>query len=283
MRLIGHLPTELSARTFGDYAYAEGIDTRIEHEKDSGWAIWVSDEDQIEKANNLLRAYSQAPADPKYRAATKVAAEKRAEEEKSRQAFQKRFRDAGTVFHPLAAYGLGPVTLSLILASIAVFLLTRFGKDMENALFLFMSLPAVLHGQVWRLVTPIFLHFSVLHILFNVLWLRDLGGMIEYHLGSLRLLLYALVIAICSNLGQYFFGGAGFGGMSGVVYGLLGYIWMRGKFDPGSGLFLHPTTVMMMIAWFFLCLTGVMGPVANAAHAAGLGVGIIWGYLASQR
>ena len=66
--------------------------------------------------------------------------------------------------------------------------------------------------------------------------------------------------------------------MSGVVYGLLGYIWMRGKFDPGSGLYLHPSTVTMMIIWFFACFTPIIPNVANAAHAAGLVIGIAWGY-----
>jgi GlpG protein len=100
-----------------------------------------------------------------------------------------------------------------------------------------------------------------------------------------------LVLAVCSNLAQYYLGefylGRGgspsFGGMSGVIYGLLGYVWIRGKRDPGSGLYLHPTTVTMMIVWFFACFTGVFGSVANSAHAAGFGLGIAWGYLSSMR
>jgi len=74
-----------------------------------------------------------------------------------------------------------------------------------------------------------------------------------------------------------------FGGMSGVVYGLLGYIWLRGKFDPGSGLYLHPSTVTMMAIWFVACFTPIIPHVANAAHAAGLVMGLGWGYLSSQR
>jgi len=71
--------------------------------------------------------------------------------------------------------------------------------------------------------------------------------------------------------------------MSGVIYGLLGYVWLRGKFDPGSGLYLHPSTVTMMIIWFFLCLTGIVGSIANVTHAVGLGMGMAWGYLSSLR
>jgi GlpG protein len=136
---------------------------------------------------------------------------------------------------------------------------------------------------VWRLITPIFIHFDPIHILFNMLWLRDLGSMIEGRQSSWRLAVLVLVIAVCSDLAQYFVDGPVFGGMSGVVYGLLGYIWMRGKFDPGSGLYLHPSTVTMMIIWFFACFTPLIPHVANGTHAAGLIVGLAWGYLSSLR
>jgi GlpG protein len=146
------------------------------------------------------------------------------------------------------------------------------------------SLPEIRHGEVWRLITPIFIHFHILHILFNMLWLRDLGSMIEGRQSSTYLLALVLVIAAGSNLAQFYFGHApNFGGMSGVVYGLLGYVWIRGKFDPASGLFLHPSTVTMMLIWLVACFTGILGPIANYAHLVGLMMGAAWGYLASLR
>jgi GlpG protein len=97
-------------------------------------------------------------------------------------------------------------------------------------------------------------------------------------------LLLVVVIGIGSNLGQTYIGNSpAFGGMSGVVYGLLGYIWVRGKCDPASGLYLHPSTVVMMLVWFFACLTGMIGHIANAAHGVGLVMGMAWGYLSSLR
>ena len=62
MRLIGHLAKETSARTFGDYLYVQGIENQIEHEPADGWGIWIADEDKIEHAASLLRAFSQNPA-----------------------------------------------------------------------------------------------------------------------------------------------------------------------------------------------------------------------------
>jgi GlpG protein len=117
-----------------------------------------------------------------------------------------------------------------------------------------------------------------------MLWLRDLGSMIEGRQSTGQLAVLVLTIAAGSNLAQFFYRGApNFGGMSGVVYGLLGYIWLRGKFDPASGLFLHPSTVVMMLIWLVAGFTGVLGPIANFAHLAGLMMGVVWGYLSSLR
>jgi GlpG protein len=288
MRLIGHLTTEPLARTFGDYLYSLQIDNHIEFEKDGGWAVWISDEDKIPQAASILKDFAQAPQDAKYRSGAKQAAQRREDQARKEEEYRKRVRDVSTLRRPLADYGFGPVGLSLMIISVVVFLLTRFGTQPETVRWLFMSeyhnsyLMEVRQGQIWRLFTPIFIHGDPLHILFNLLWLRDLGGAVEVRHGSWRLLRMVLVLALGSNLVQYIFVGPAFGGMSGVVYGLLGYVWLRGKFDPASGFFLHQITVVMMVGWLFLGLTGVMN-MANGAHAGGLVMGMAWGYLASRR
>ena len=65
----------------------------------------------------------------------------------------------------------------------------------------------ILHGEVWRLVTPIFMHGSLLHIFFNMWWLGDLGTMIEVRRGTLRLAGLVLIAAVVSNVGQHFYDG----------------------------------------------------------------------------
>ncbi|MEC9007701.1 MAG: rhomboid family intramembrane serine protease [Planctomycetota bacterium] len=136
----------------------------------------------------------------------------------------------------------------------------------------------ILHGQVWRLVTPAFLHFSIPHILFNLLYLRFLGGEVESKRGLARYLGLILLVAIVSNVGQYAITGSPlFGGMSGVVYGVFGYILMRERFAPQQGLSMPPNTTVWLLGWFFLCLFGVIGGVANGAHAFGLASGLLAG------
>jgi GlpG protein len=93
------------------------------------------------------------------------------------------------------------------------------------------------YGEFWRLLTPIFLHFGLAHLAFNLLWLSILGSRIEQLSGSVHLLMVVIVSGVFSNMIQVGWGGSAmFGGMSGVVYALLGYIWIKGRFVPEPGL-----------------------------------------------
>jgi GlpG protein len=157
-------------------------------------------------------------------------------------------------------------------------------------------LEPIFHGQIWRLVTPIFLHYGIMHIVFNMWCLYLLGGAIEWRRGRVRYLSMVLLLAVLSNLAQYFLGRIGsggplaslprspaFGGMSGVAYGLFGYIWMKERFQPEMGLRIGLNNIIIMMGWFFLCMTPlsqtIIGSrVANVAHAAGLIVGMLIGY-----
>src|SRR5207253_1771573 len=58
-------------------------------------------------------------------------------------------------------------------------------------------------GEVWRLFTPALMHVTPIHILFNLLWVRHLGTLIEVRRGTLRLATLVLVSAAISNYGQY--------------------------------------------------------------------------------
>jgi GlpG protein len=215
---------------------------------------------------------------------------------------KKRHFDRTKLFQQVRPYGIGPLTFALVATCIAVAIFSRMGENREvlNNFFITQTremggylhwtggLPEIRNGQVWRLLTPIFIHFGVPHLVFNMLAMLDLGSMIEARANAGRLLLLVLVIGVVSNLAQYSFeisrwthGSPNFGGMSGVAYGLLGYIWMKSRFDPGSGFFLHRQAVVMMLVWFVLCLVGVFGTFANTAHAVGLIVGVIWGYLSA--
>jgi membrane associated rhomboid family serine protease len=110
-------------------------------------------------------------------------------------------------------------------------------------------------GEFWRLLTPIFIHYGLMHIVLNMIWLYSFGAAVEDRRGSLIMLLLVLVLAVSSNVGQAFEAslrerGALFGGMSGVGYGLFGYMAIKAKFDSRERYFLSPGTTFMALLWF---------------------------------
>ena len=188
-----------------------------------------------------------------------------------------------------------PVTLSLIVLSVVGFLLVEFrfndmvellkiqsvdNSRLSNALSLSSRISPqefISHGQYWRLVTPIFLHFGWVHITFNMLWLWELGRRIETQCGKVHFVSVVFFIAVASNLYQaastpY----AYFGGMSGVIYGLLGYCAVFNLIAPHK-IFALPRAIYIVmllslaVGWF-----GVFDFLANMANTAHLS-GLIWG------
>ncbi|GAA0207648.1 hypothetical protein GCM10009123_13940 [Kangiella japonica] len=192
----------------------------------------------------------------------------------------------------------GWMTKLLVGISVLVSIITLSGTSREiTSLFTF-NWELIQQGQLHRLVTPIFLHFMIgslpIHLIFNMMWLWDLGGSIEKDRGPWYLLTLVLIIGIASNMAQYFteYWMEGyvssryiFGGMSGVVYGLLGFIFMRRKFDPFYRVPLHPGIMQFMLIWlvlgFVLNSTGMVG-IANAAHLIGLVAGGALGVITAK-
>lgn len=179
---------------------------------------------------------------------------------------------------------LPPLTLCLIGASVAVTLLSGFGDHRGWRAALFIShfsaeagLPEIRAGEVWRLITPVFFHFFLLHLVFNMLWLWELGRAVEFAQSTARLAFLFVVLGIFSNLGQFLAAGPAFGGMSGVIYGLLGYVWVYGRLHPQTGMALPKPVAILMLAWFALCWTGLLGPIGNVSHTVGLVLGMIIG------
>jgi len=97
-------------------------------------------------------------------------------------------------------------TMALVAACVAVSLASSLGQSAAVLLPLLIAEPGtapfaqILHGEVWRLATPMLVHFGILHILFNMLWMWDLGRLIELIKGSAFLLAFVLVTGVASNV-----------------------------------------------------------------------------------
>jgi len=144
-------------------------------------------------------------------------------------------------------------------------------------------------GQIWRLITPAFLHFGILHFVFNSLWMWDLGRRLELYIGKRTYFLFFIVTAIISNSAQYFWApNSNFGGMSGVVYALVGFIIVSQKLSPHRLTAVPASVLGFMLFWLVLCMTGAIdylagGGVANAAHVGGLLAGSAFAFLIIRR
>ena len=138
-------------------------------------------------------------------------------------------------------------------------------------------------GQWWRLLSPMLLHFGWLHLAMNSLWYWELGRRIETLQGRLTLLSLTLLFGLAANVAQYLYAGPSlFGGLSGVLYGLLGHCWLYQRLAPNPVYRLPPGVLVMMLAWLLICMTGIfellqLAAIANAAHVGGLLVGCLTG------
>lgn len=146
----------------------------------------------------------------------------------------------------------------------------------------------IAQGQVWRWLTPIFLHFSIVHLVFNCVVTFDLGRRVEAQQGSLHLLMLIAGLGLASNAGQVALNSNPlFGGLSGVAYGLLGYLLvMQRRFPANPNWRLPPGFAIGLLIFLVIFSTGVTEPfglhVANAAHWSGLVAGAAAGLLVGE-
>ena len=186
----------------------------------------------------------------------------------------------------------------LILIAIAISILSNFGSvvaiiepltftkiSISNQGFIsFMSAQQTFfsENEWWRLITPMFLHFSFAHLAFNCLWIYVLGEKIERVDGKFIFLLLIIFSGIFSNLLQYTWTSSSlFGGLSGVIYGMLGYcliMEMESNYDRYG---LPPGLYLFMVVWLILGFLGILdlfgfGSVANFAHLGGMLSGLMF-------
>ena len=146
----------------------------------------------------------------------------------------------------------------------------------------------LLSNEWWRLVTPMFIHFSSTHLIFNSLWIYILGREIEQLDGKIIFIFLILFTSASSNYLQYSFSGPSlFGGLSGVVYGLLGYCFVSETFLRINKFSFPPAIYIFMFVWLLIGFTGFLdllgfGKIANFAHLGGLLSGILSGYIFSM-
>ena len=227
------------------------------------YQVCLQDLNNIEEVKAICDAFLQQPNHPRYQQAAWQTGEQVTMPASSG-------RSAATLLHRAKQAPFTTVVLLLCSVSYALSLLGLFPELYYSLTMQPLSTLAANH-QWWRLVGPVFLHFSALHFIFNLLWWSMLGAQIERTLGIFVLLLVFIESAVASNIGQLLVSGPSFGGLSGVVYAVLGFVWWLGWLRPQWGLGLSNSIVGFMLVWLVLGYTDVLWVnMANTAHTVGL-------------
>lgn len=295
MRLVGITPQADQAERFVRYLKKSGTEALVRPEiKEFG--VWVIEEDRLLAAKQDFQKFLDNPQGSDFQIPIEspafsgddpegIASESPPETETSPTSEGA----VGFVGAPPVWY---PTTAFIAFAVVSVSVLTWFGED-KNELFRRLTFyPMVDDGTMvpfnpkdaWRAITPVFLHLNAIQLLFNLLMFQDLAGQIEQRLGRFRLILLILLFSLISNLAEGFLGpNRLFGGMSGMIFGLFGFVWMRAVYAPWTGFVMPPAMIWLLSAWFIMSLVNHAIPTNNWGQAFGFCFGVLLGVFAPTR
>lgn len=273
---IGRLPNSRAAQALIDYLKGKNIGCDI-IAAEQGVMLVIQDEKHLAQAKMEYDCFIRNPYDTKYLAASWQNGDTDAK------------LDYGSPSLQLVTQfitGAGPLTLSIFFICTVIFagMNLGFANPIFEKLAFFGAIPTTSFSEVWRVFTPSLLHFSSLHIIFNLLWWWYLGGKIENKIGFAPLFILLLIGGTLPNVIQYLVAGPNFGGLSGVVYAVVGYTWIMGVRRPEAGIGLPPAYIGFMLMWLVFGFTDLFGlSIANGAHIGGLVVGLVQGFIDSRK
>ena len=303
MRQLAEFESESQARRLSEALTGSKMPASVTRTRSGRFALWVHDDAHLDDARAFIDSFRANPDHPRYAELAKRASEdakRAAREDKRLQRRTERIRSR----MQRQTGRIGSVTLALIVLCTGIFILMQIHpsiiymltfagfKPVGNGQLIYTGLEPILHGQIWRLVTPALMHggmghsgqalvFGLVHLGFNMWWLKDLGTIIEHLHHSWYFLVMVLVIAVVSHVLQFVMAPTSlFLGMSGVVYGLFAFLWVRGRFDPAYPFRFRPEIVVLMLAWLAIDFFGTMH-IANWVHLGGLVTGAVWGLATS--
>ncbi len=279
MRLIGITADPQKADTFVGYLVQMGKAAIVRPEADQ-FAVWVYDEALAKEARLDWQRFVAHPDHEDFRIQTLPPPEVLLPELTTGDNLQ-------TPALPRPSWQ--PTSAILAASAVAVTILTWFGEDRDD-LFKRITFGPLAPGeafplafdwaQPWRAITPVFLHFTFIHLVFNLLMFHDLGCQVEKKLGRWQFLGMFLAFAACANFAEAAFGPLRFfGGLSGVVYGFLGFVWVQTLSSTPKGYHLRGATILILLAWFALGIVQIDLPVTNFANGGGLVAGMVLGGL----
>lgn len=257
-----------AAKALSDYLHQHKIESHIQKEED-GFHLMFDESSDIETAKRLITEFAENPNDDKFWTASwnrNEVEDLSSEQTQAEPIISKVWQQTGIFTRVL-----GGIILAIFIAQLAGY--SRF-------LFLHLGFPENLtqlnFSEIYRLVTPALMHGDATHLVLNLFWWVWLAGQLEKIKGASWLLNASLFTALAAHLSQYFMVSSSFIGLSGVVYGLLGYAWLAGRLGRLPELKLPSGIIIMMLLWLVVGFAEVLNlRMANWAHLGGLLSGLL--------
>lgn len=255
------------AQALADYLTIQQIKCKV-IEQDNQYLLLIEDYQDMDKARPIVEDFISNPNQQKYLQASW----------QRNDVNQLSVKGTGiaTIFQTIWQQTAW-LSRSIALAVIAVYILSITGSAVW--LFQTLSFPAEISQlaglEIYRLLTPALMHASFIHLAFNLCWWVYLAGRIEKTEDSTRLINLVLFAAISSHLLQYALEGNLFLGLSGVVYGLFGYVWLMAKRSGEPAYQLSNAMFGLIVGWMLFGFADLL-PIrmANWAHLGGLLAGL---------
>lgn len=258
---LAELTVVPAALLFADYCKTLGLQVMVVTEPGQRASLYCNEADVL-ALEQELQQFLQHPAHPRYQAA-------------AWQQSKPVSLASGKALLPSLSWQQAqrwPLTLLLTILVLLVYGWQQLDWQGANA-----ALQLNNPEQYWRWLTPILLHYSLTHLVFNLMWWLILARQLEQQQGAWFLLSMTLSSALLSNGCQYLFAGGNFGGLSGVVYALFGYCWLQAKLQPAKQYGVSDGLALFMLGWLVLGFADLLWfSMANWAHLAGLAAGLLW-------
>lgn len=261
-----------AADLFVNYMATKGVRIHAKNENQQ-ISLWLEDQHQLEMVEKELNVFLREPFHPRYQAASWQTGDPKNTSIKYRPAFSIKNMVQRS----------GPLTVLLVILCIVIFILQQVLGDQDVLTYLAWPYDESLNFEVWRYITPAFLHFSLTHIAFNLAIWWYLAGQVEQRIGSGKLFVVLLISALVSNWAQALVISSSFetfGGLSGVTFALIGYTGLTSLRNPEKGIYVPSGLLVMSVLWIIMGYMGVLdslvgGSVANTAHFAGFLIGLL--------
>lgn len=148
------------------------------------------------------------------------------------------------------------------------------------------SSESIWNGAYWAYITSCFIHSDLIHLVFNVYWLFTLGKYLEPEIGLRKIVLLFICLAVISSGFEFWLSEETGVGMSGVLYGLFGFMWVARSRYPIFRQIVTLSLAKLFIGWLVLCyvLTYLkIWDVGNMAHLSGLISGLLIGVILTHK